>query len=134
MTYSGFSLCLFRTVEYISDKLNSYPLTSNCPHFKCPNYYFILRHNVPSYLTLTFANRVLLFYFPLKNMRVCTCPKKFFVQREWVKLLSEMLLLFSFGTFLTNYDITNRKHLIDSIYSIVQKQTIWGQSGSMETI
>ena len=44
-----------------------------------------------------------------------------------------MLLSFSIWTFLTNYDITNKKHYIDLIYSIVRKQTIWEPNKSMET-
>ena len=34
----------------------------------------------------------------------------------------EMLLSFSIGTFLANYDVTNRKQQIDPIYSIVQNE------------
>ena len=33
----------------------------------------------------------------------------------------EMLLLFYVVQFLTNYDVTNRKHYIELIYSIVRK-------------
>ena len=39
----------------------------------------------------------------------------------------EMLLSFSIGTFLSNYDITIRKQQKGLIYSIVQKSTFWEQ-------
>ena len=45
----------------------------------------------------------------------------------------EIVLSFSNGTFLTNYDITDRNLYYMLIYSIVQKWTIWEQNNSMET-
>ena len=67
----------------------------------------------------------------------CICPPK---KISWAKSVSkviapprEMLLSFSIGTFLTNYDVTNRKHYLDLIYSIVRKRTIWEPNKSMET-
>ena len=37
------------------------------------------------------------------------------------------------GTFLTNYDVTNRKLKDDLTYTIVQKWTIWEQNNLLET-
>ena len=42
-------------------------------------------------------------------------------------LPKEMLLSFSIGTFLTNYDVTIRKQEKGLIYSIVRKTTFWEQ-------
>ena len=84
------SICPFCTVEYINNNI------------KCS---FI------SY-TKNYPNGVLL----------CICPKMYFCakrERESKIIVppKEMLLLFSIGTFLTNYDVTNRKHHINLIVS-----------------
>ena len=50
-----------------------------------------------------------------------------------VVLPKEMLFSFSTVHFLTNYDVTNRKHKMHLIYSIVQKRKIWARIKSMET-
>ena len=50
------------------------------------------------------------------------CPKLFFCANRASKTIvppKEMLLSFSIETFLTNYDVTNRKHWMDLIYSTV---------------
>ena len=68
LTLNGFSLWLFRTMEYISDKLNSYPPHIQLSTFQPPKlFFYMLEHNVPLYLTLKFTNCVLLFYLPLKK-------------------------------------------------------------------
>ena len=72
--------------------------------------------------------------WPCSSPRIC--PKKFFCAKRASKIIvppKEMLFSFSTGTFLTNNDVTNRKHKINLIYSIVQKRTIWKQNKSMET-
>ena len=79
LAYSGFFLCLFCTMEFISDQAKYFPLPAKFPHFKRSNCFIV--------------------------------PPK------------EMLLSFSIGTFLTNYDITDRKLYYTLFYSIVQKQT-----------
>ena len=45
----------------------------------------------------------------------------------------EMLLSFFIGTFLTNYDITNKKQQKALIYSIGGKTTFQSRNKSMET-
>ena len=45
----------------------------------------------------------------------------------------EMLLSFSIVWFLTNYDVINRKHKIDPIYSIVEKGIKKTRNRPMET-
>ena len=62
--------------------------------------------------------------------------QKYFCAKRVSKIIAppiEIVLLFSIGTFLTNYDITDRKLYYTLIQSIVQKQTIWEQNNSMET-
>ena len=59
-----------------------------------------------------------------------SCPKS---ANKVIVRPKEMLLSLSIGTFLANYDVTNRNHYIDLIYSIVQKWTIWERNKSMET-
>ena len=96
MTCSGFSLCLFRTMEYISDQARFLPY--------------------PSPTHISSAQTVLL----------CICPNFFLrkERREQIKFVvppKEMLLSFSIVRFLTNNDVTNRKLKNKLIYSIVQK-------------
>ena len=65
-------------------------------------------------------------HFILLNRLKMYLPNDFCAKRasEVIVELKEMLLSFSIGTFLTNYDVTNRKHEIDPIYSFVRKWTI----------
>ena len=58
-------------MEYISDQTKFLPYPSPQPTFQAlPQLFYILKINFPSYLTLTFTNRVVLFHFPLKNLTV----------------------------------------------------------------
>ena len=62
--------------------------------------------------------------------------KRSFCAKRASKLIvlpKEMLVLFSIGTFLTNYDVKDRKLHCTSIYSTVRKRTMWEQNNSMET-
>ena len=63
-------------------------------------------------------------------------PKELFCGKRASKMIvppKEMLLSFSIGTFLTNYDVTIRKQWKGLLCFIVRKRTIWGQNKSMET-
>ena len=58
VTYSGFSLYLFSTMEYISDLAKVLNPPHPCQVLKL--LFYILKHNVPLYLTLTFTTSILL--------------------------------------------------------------------------
>ena len=62
----------FCTVEHISDQPKFLPPIQFSTFWVPKLFYYILKHNVPSYLTLTLTTRVLLFYLPLKNITVFT--------------------------------------------------------------
>ena len=98
MTCSGF-LCLFRTLEYIGDKAKILPPHIQFSTFQAPKIFFCKLKQFRAFFYVTDHVKVL-------NQK-CICPKKFFCTERGSKIIvlpKEMLVLFSFGTFLTNYD------------------------------
>ena len=63
----------FNTHEHVSNQPEFLPYLSPPPTFWAPKLFFcILKHNVPSWLALTFPSRIGLFYVRLKNLTVST--------------------------------------------------------------
>ena len=96
----GFLYVIFAQSSIFPTKLNFYPIPPPITFSALKLFFYILKHNVPSFLTVTFTNGVLLFYFHVKKpdsfdtvnrkwlnffWRACICPKSFFAQREQVK-------------------------------------------------
>ena len=100
-------------MEYISDKAKiSYP----------PPFSYKRLGNHPCSLTHLFANSVILFLSLFKNLTIfMIVPPK------------EMLLLFSIGTFLTNYDVTIRNIRKVQYTPLYKKQLFYWINKSMET-
>ena len=59
--------------------------------------------------------------FVIPPPQICLCSKRKGERVKFVAAPKEMLLLFSILWFLSNYDIINRKHSIELVYSIVRK-------------
>ena len=73
-----------------------------------------------------YSNKMFLYILHTQLLDVFS-QSYFFCTKRASKIIvppKEMLLSFSIGTFLSNYDVTNRKHKMDLKYSIVQKRTI----------
>ena len=75
-------------------------------------------HILSTQIILVFAHRC--YFYTQRGSKIVVPPKK-------------MLVSFSSVRFVTNYDVTKRKHQIDLIYPIVRKRTFWEQIKSMET-
>ena len=67
-------------------------------------------------------------------------PHPLLLSLFWVLKQLEMMILCLSHSYLetvfqilTNYDVTNRKHYMDPIYSIIQKRTILARNKSVET-